>query len=91
MLSITEMAEKFTGLDAVRREKLSELIELARYTQNTPNDIMSQLDRFTALTPTEFIHTTMRALGGQFIVDNLERFTLLEHSKIAELLMQKTS
>ena len=85
------MTDKLTGLDMIRQEKLSDLNRLAREIRESPDKLVSHLQTFTALTPNELVNTIMRALGGQYIVDNLKKFTELEHSKIAELLMQKAS
>ncbi|MBP9779972.1 hypothetical protein KBD33_05125 [Candidatus Gracilibacteria bacterium] len=87
---LTEMSDKLTGLDTIRKEKLSELKDIEYKTHRTPNEIANHLDTYTTLTPAELVHTIMRGNGGRFIVDNLEKFTqILDQTSIAELLMKK--
>jgi hypothetical protein len=87
---LTELSDQLTWLDTIRKEKLSELKDIVHKTQSTPNEIANHLDTYTALTPTELVHTIMRGNRWRLIVDNLEKFTeILDQTSIAELMMKK--
>ncbi len=91
IFAITEIAEKLSWIDQTRIKKLSELHRVINEFRNNLTKPVNHLDTYTALTPTQLIHAIMRSNGGQFIIDNLEKFTqILDQTSIVELLMKQS-